>query len=95
MLVHCSSKAKNDGMVYQFGRDRKMRPVVYFNIPKINARLNDIDNVIQAICNVLTAVRSTMFYPYYAENWTIVMDIENLSLFRLPVKAIARIVECT
>jgi len=31
----------------------------------------------------------------FVENWVIIMDIDNLGLFKLPVKAITKIVEST
>lgn len=54
MLVLHFIYSKTDGMIYQFGVDKKMRPVIYFNIRKINAELKDVDSVIQAICFLLT-----------------------------------------
>lgn len=46
MLVNYMVYVESQGMVYQFGRDRRMRPVIIFNIPKINAELKDVDSVI-------------------------------------------------
>lgn len=33
-------------MVYQLGRDKKLSPVLYFDIPKINENLKDMDTLL-------------------------------------------------
>ena len=83
------------GMVYQLGRDKKLRPVLYFDIPKINENLKDMDTLLQAICNLLSLVRKYMFLPYHVENWVILLDIKSLGMMSLPITAISKIIETT
>jgi hypothetical protein len=47
-----------------------------------------MEALIQAICCLLTLVKSTMLIPYHVENWVIVMDIMYLSVVSIPIKAI-------
>lgn len=47
----------NSGAIYTFGRDRKIRPVIYVQLGLINLRNKVIDNyftVFNAIVNVVT-----------------------------------------
>lgn len=36
-----------------------------------------------------------MFVPYYVERMRIILDTDNVSLFRLPIKIIRKIIEVT
>lgn len=36
-----------------------------------------------------------MLVNSYVENWILIMDVDNLSVFRIPIKVITKIVEAT
>ena len=51
--------------------------------------------MLNSICYFLESIEKSMLVNSYVENWIIIMDVDNLSVFRLPLKVITKIVETT
>lgn len=56
---------------------------------------DDPDTLLLAISFLLESVEKSMLVNGVIENWILIMDVDNLSVFRIPIKAISRIVEAT
>ena len=88
------------GVIYTYGTDKKLRPIIILNVYKIDlkkvAKLYilyiiliykvRLDPLLQAFCFLLTAIQKNMFFPGKIENWVILIDIGNMSLFNVPLK---------
>ena len=44
------------------------------------------DDLLSGFCFLLTAIQKNMFHPGKIENWVILIDINNMSLFNVPLK---------
>lgn len=45
-----------------------------------------IEDLLSAFCFLLDSVRRNMFVPGKVENWLIIIDINFMSLFNVPLK---------
>ena len=63
------------GMTYLCGRDKKFRPVLYIDIPKILTCQAYKEDVLNALSYLITIASTFMFYPGKIEQITVVVDL--------------------
>eukprot|EP01017_Pseudomicrothorax_dubius_P033820 TRINITY_DN4565_c0_g1_i6.p1 TRINITY_DN4565_c0_g1~~TRINITY_DN4565_c0_g1_i6.p1 ORF type:complete len:412 (+),score=92.29 TRINITY_DN4565_c0_g1_i6:55-1290(+) len=83
------------GTIYQFGRDRHLRPIVVVDLAKLVRENLPIDDFTNALVFLLQTVKKTMFLPGHVEEWVVIQETIDLSLFKLPQKHIKTISEVT
>lgn len=87
---------KKKGIFYTYGVDRQFRPLVFISFPsdikKVSTKqlkcfiLNyrslkyQVDDLLAAICILLTTVKKYMFVPGHVENWMILMEASNIGM---------------
>ena len=76
----------NLGFIYIHGRDNKFRPTIVL-IAKVYMDNKDkyaYENWVTALIYVLEYTINNLFLPGQVENWNIICDLANVSLFTLP-----------
>ncbi|KAM3145542.1 hypothetical protein pb186bvf_002316 [Paramecium bursaria] len=87
-------KLLQDGAVYQFGRDIRHRPIIYFDIPKLKKHLQE-PYLIDAIVYLLKEIEQVMLLEYHVEQWVIVLNIDFMGIISLPIGILRKIIEQT
>lgn len=65
--------------------------MIYLDARKINAD-DGKENIIKAISIFLGMVKKYMFVDYAVENWVIVLDLHEMGLGSIPIKALGAII---
>eukprot|EP01017_Pseudomicrothorax_dubius_P028729 TRINITY_DN3433_c0_g1_i8.p1 TRINITY_DN3433_c0_g1~~TRINITY_DN3433_c0_g1_i8.p1 ORF type:complete len:506 (-),score=78.73 TRINITY_DN3433_c0_g1_i8:172-1689(-) len=81
------------GIIYQFGRDRRFRPVLVVDCAKIVHEGVSVEDSIKGLIYLLQLIRETMFLPGYVEQWVFILEAQNLTLFNLPLSHIRAVIE--
>ncbi len=63
-----------------------MRPIIMVHAYKIEIKKVKVEHVLCSLAYTLEYVLMNMMKPYHIENWIIVLDINYMGLFSLPVK---------
>eukprot|EP00828_Plagiopyla_frontata_P049013 TRINITY_DN9595_c0_g1_i1.p1 TRINITY_DN9595_c0_g1~~TRINITY_DN9595_c0_g1_i1.p1 ORF type:complete len:154 (+),score=17.18 TRINITY_DN9595_c0_g1_i1:313-774(+) len=75
-------KILQDGLIYQFGRDKEFRPIIVYNLQLIRDAINSkeitLQQFIRGMSYLLTSIRINMFLKYHVENWLIILDVQNM-----------------
>eukprot|EP00828_Plagiopyla_frontata_P049014 TRINITY_DN9595_c0_g1_i2.p1 TRINITY_DN9595_c0_g1~~TRINITY_DN9595_c0_g1_i2.p1 ORF type:complete len:285 (+),score=46.04 TRINITY_DN9595_c0_g1_i2:313-1167(+) len=92
-------KILQDGLIYQFGRDKEFRPIIVYNLQLIRDAINSkeitLQQFIRGMSYLLTSIRINMFLKYHVENWLIILDVQNMGALGLPIKMLNQIFEIT
>lgn len=78
-------EALKKGVVYQLGRDSKMRPIMIVDVRKIVDYQMDVDHFINAMVHVLEVIRMKMYLPGHVENNIVIIETDSMSLFNVPL----------
>lgn len=74
----------HSGIIYIHGRDSFFRPIIILSPYKINIK-NDIDILLEGITFLLEFVLNFIMLPGQIENWIIIVDLNKMGLFNLPL----------
>jgi len=78
------------GLFYTYGRDRYFRPVCVFRAAVLTENKVDYDEAIKAACFVASYIVRNLMVPGKVENWTLIDNLSNLAIHKLPLKFIIR-----
>eukprot|EP01016_Furgasonia_blochmanni_P053135 TRINITY_DN8548_c0_g1_i3.p1 TRINITY_DN8548_c0_g1~~TRINITY_DN8548_c0_g1_i3.p1 ORF type:complete len:285 (+),score=45.59 TRINITY_DN8548_c0_g1_i3:139-993(+) len=84
-----------NGTVYQLGRDKQMRPIIYVNIEKLDPSIDKEEDFTRSLVYILIKVDKYMMVPGYIENWIVFIDTCSKSVFNFPVKILGGIIKAT
>lgn len=93
-IQHCSSQAMailEEGIFYSYGRDLEFRPIIIFNISRMDFSKYTVDDYYAALNTLLKPIKEYMFVPGKVENWVWIIDTE--SRLNLPVSSAATVIE--
>lgn len=62
------------GIVYQLGRDKSYRPLVFINVKKIDSVKENKEALTNALMYLLVLVREIMCLPYHIERWSLIIE---------------------
>lgn len=85
--------ALKKGVVYQLGRDSKMRPIMVVDVRKIVDLSIDVEHFINAMVHVLELIRMKMYLPGHVENNIVIIETDGLSLFKVPLGHLQGIIQ--
>ncbi|CAD8132266.1 unnamed protein product [Paramecium pentaurelia] len=83
------------GVVFSLGRDKQFRPLIFIQVSKISTNIEQLPPILNAMCVLLNYIQKFMLIPYYVEKWRIIVDLNDISLFRLPHQIIKQIIDVT
>jgi hypothetical protein len=92
---HDSRRYIEDGTFYQFGRDKGFRPIVIINVHKVDLKKGNLDGYMRALCYLFVCVEKYMFLKGKVENWTVMIETDNMGLFSFPYKILQSIISLT
>jgi len=75
----------NTGFLYVHGRDHKFRPVVVFNIYRMDTKAVDFSLLTDALTYGLTYIVNEMMLPGQVENWVFLSNAKGLGLAQVAV----------
>ena len=78
-------KFLTSGILYLHGRDCRFRPIFVLNAYKIDFNKVNEDAMILGISYFLEVVINSMLLPGQVENWVIILDFNNMSLFSISI----------
>lgn len=78
----------NLGAFYNLGKDKKYRPVIYFDCLVIYNNLKIIDKIAECFKIFLNIMKSNAFANYYVENWVLLIETGGLGVTEFPFKAL-------
>ena len=70
------------------GRDIQYRPIILFDYSKYDKKLCTPENMSIANAFMMDVVMKTNFVPYHVENFVILTDINDMSVWGIPVKVV-------
>jgi hypothetical protein len=94
-LTPAGKQVIDAGIMYQYGRDSKFRPVVIINVFRIDPKKHAQDAFINALTYLLDTVRAHMFLPGFVENWIILLETQEMSLWDIPIGYIRAVISMT
>eukprot|EP01017_Pseudomicrothorax_dubius_P028170 TRINITY_DN3329_c0_g1_i8.p1 TRINITY_DN3329_c0_g1~~TRINITY_DN3329_c0_g1_i8.p1 ORF type:complete len:387 (+),score=132.01 TRINITY_DN3329_c0_g1_i8:127-1287(+) len=92
--VNISNPIENilrEGIMYQFGRDHRFRPILVINPYKIDVSKVDTEIFMDAMTYFLEFILKNMFLPGQVENWVIIIDLNNMSFLSMPINLMKQI----
>mmetsp|Transcript_70981 Transcript_70981/g.82631 ORF Transcript_70981/g.82631 Transcript_70981/m.82631 type:complete len:412 (+) Transcript_70981:14-1249(+) len=90
-LTPTVEKYLQKGIVYFFGRDCRMRPILVMNGHLMNPKYVDIDIFIESLTFLLEYVIRELLLPGQIENWHVVGDLNGCGITELPISALKKI----
>ena len=78
----------NSGFLYVCGRDIKHRPIVILNVRKIVDQNQPIEVIEAATAYFFDFLARKLLVPGQVENWTMLIDLNDVSMMSLPVNKI-------
>lgn len=80
-----------EGIFYSYGRDFEFRPIIVFNIARMDLVKYSLEHYYAALNTLAKPIREHMFVPGKVENWVWIVDTE--SKLNLPVTSAATVIE--
>lgn len=81
------------GVAYQFGRDKKFRPILHVSFRDKDTEDIKITALQNALEFIMLVIKRFMLIPKYVEQWVCVVDLADLSAFSIDVKILKSIVD--
>ena len=85
-----SIRILEEGVFYCYGRDFDLRPVIIFNIGRMDLNINTVEDYYCALNTLLKPVREFMLMPGKVESWVWIVDTE--SKISLPVTSASAVI---
>lgn len=63
--------------------DRCFRPIIIVNVYLFDLKKYEADEYLAAVCCMLSIIRRHMFVPGHVENWNVIIEANNKSLWSL------------
>jgi hypothetical protein len=83
----------NDGLLYIAGRDNKFRPIIVFNVNRIDAKQFDLNFMITAMTFWLKTVIEEWMLPGQVEQWVFIGNIKGMGIGALAVQEVRKLFE--
>jgi hypothetical protein len=83
----------NSGCIYFHGRDCRFRPILVFNIARLDLSAYSIDSYCALLCFLLEYAVQKLLIPGQVENWVVLTDLNSQGLRKLPVSEAKRIIK--
>jgi hypothetical protein len=83
------------GILYQFGRDKKLRPVIILNVHLIDNKIHSPEDFLSALVYLLDLVKREMFLPGFVESWIILLETNEIGVTSMPVSFIKQVISTT
>jgi hypothetical protein len=90
LLVRTSQR---EGIIYTFGHDRRLRPVLILNGAKIIERDLQPAELLKLCYYVLEDIKRTLMCPGKVETWVIIIDLANVPLNQLPMSSFKNVMK--
>ncbi|CDW82821.1 UNKNOWN [Stylonychia lemnae] len=72
------------GLLYAFKRDKGHRPIIIINVERLIASKIDEKNLVDMSNYFLDFLINECMYPSKIENWTVIVDLNNVGLTQIP-----------
>ncbi|CAD8142971.1 unnamed protein product [Paramecium octaurelia] len=95
VLTQAGEDILKKGIVFSLGRDKQFRPLIFIQVSKISTNIEQLPPILNAICVLLNHIQKFMLVPYHVEKWRIIVDLNDISIFRMPHQIIKRIIDVT
>ncbi|CAD8136136.1 unnamed protein product [Paramecium octaurelia] len=95
VLTSAGEDILKKGVIFSLGRDKQYRPLIFIQVSKISTNIEQLPPILNALCVLLNYIQKFMLVPYYVEKWRIIVDLNDISLFRLPHQIIKQIIDVT
>ena len=83
----------NKGIVYAYGRDNAMRPIIIVNARRMLDHNTDTERLGQLIEMITNYLYFLGFVDGVVEGWSVIVDFKDVSLWELPLMKIAALVK--
>jgi len=83
----------NDGLIYIHGRDNKFRPIIVFNVHRIDPKQFDLNFMITAMTFWLKTVIEEWMLPGQIEQWVFIGNIKGMGIGALAVQEVRKLFE--
>jgi len=80
----------NTGFLYVHGRDHKFRPVVVFNIYRLDAKAVDFSLLTDALTYGLTYILNELMLPGQVENWIFLSNAKGMGIAQVAVQGVRK-----
>jgi len=81
----------NYGFLYVHGRDHKFRPIVVFNIYKMDLKAFDIQLITEALTFWLEYIVDEFMLPGQVENWVFITNVKGMGLASIAVQSVRKL----
>ncbi|CAD8054470.1 unnamed protein product [Paramecium sonneborni] len=95
ILTQAGEEILKKGVIFSLGRDKQFRPLIFIQVSKISTNIEQLPPILNAMCVLLNYIQKFMLVPYYVEKWRIIVDLNDISIFRLPHQIIKQIIDVT
>lgn len=85
---------QESGAVYVHGRDHRFRPLLIFNMSRLNVNQHSIDEYCWLLCFTLQFIIDNMLIPGQVESWVVITDLCNIGMRNLPLKDLKKLIGC-
>ncbi|CAG9336273.1 unnamed protein product [Blepharisma stoltei] len=88
-----SEKILNSGMMYSFGRDKDLRPIIVINMKKIKDSKIEMHALVKACHILLKYIKNKLLIPGRVETWLLIVDLDKMNAFSYPRSKIKHIID--
>ena len=80
-----TTQVLQSGLMYQFGRDNRFRPILIFQAKLLNEIELDIADIKNALTYFITYLTDNLLLPGQVENWIIIVDLNGVGVTNFPM----------
>jgi len=81
----------NSGLLYVHGRDHKFRPILFFNVNRIDRKQFDFDLVTDGLTFWLRYIIYEWMLPLQVEHWVFICNIKGMGMASLAVSSVRKL----